>query len=87
MGGGSVFAVAVSGSDLYAGDYFTTAGGKVSAYMAKALLNGPPIVMTNPTRLPNGSFRFAFTNTLGKSFSALAASNHLRLLATVWLPF
>ena len=33
-----VSALAVSGSDLYAGGEFTTAGGKVSAYIARAYL-------------------------------------------------
>jgi hypothetical protein len=33
-----VSAVAVAGSDLYAGGAFTTAGGQVSAYMARACL-------------------------------------------------
>jgi hypothetical protein len=33
---GLVYALAVSGSSLYAGGHFTTAGGKVSAYIAKA---------------------------------------------------
>jgi len=33
-----VYALAVSGSDLYAGGYFTTAGGKVSANIARAYL-------------------------------------------------
>src|SRR5437667_8123923 len=35
---GQVRAVAVSGSDLYAGGLFTMAGGKVSAYIAHAYL-------------------------------------------------
>jgi RNA polymerase sigma-70 factor (ECF subfamily) len=34
----AVAALAVSGSDLYAGGAFTTAGGKVSAYVARAYL-------------------------------------------------
>jgi hypothetical protein len=34
-----VYALAVSGSDLYAGGAFTAAGGKVSAYAAKAIVN------------------------------------------------
>src|SRR5207249_10086695 len=33
-----VLALAVSGRDLYAGGGFTTAGGKVSAYIARAYL-------------------------------------------------
>jgi hypothetical protein len=36
-------ALAVSGSDLYAGGNFTTAGGKVSAYIAGALLSLPAL--------------------------------------------
>jgi hypothetical protein len=35
---GTVNVLAVSGSDLYAGGKFTTAGGKVSAYLARAYL-------------------------------------------------
>ena len=48
MGGTSGFvyppvsALAVSGSDLYAGGGFTTAGGKVSAYIARAYLPALP---------------------------------------------
>jgi len=36
-----VLALAVSGSDLYAGGGFTTAGGKVSCYVARAYLERP----------------------------------------------
>src|SRR5258707_5478926 len=32
---GSVYALAVSGSDVYAGGYFTTAGGSAANYIAK----------------------------------------------------
>jgi len=38
----SVWALAVSGSDLYAGGQFTTAGGKSSAYIARAYLLALP---------------------------------------------
>jgi hypothetical protein len=34
-----VDALAVSGNDLYAGGYFDTAGGKVSTFAARAILN------------------------------------------------
>ena len=33
------------------------------------------IVLFNPTRLPNGSFQFSFTNVPGGTFTALAATN------------
>ena len=42
-----VYALAVSGSDLYAGGDFTTAGGKVSAYVAKANLAGTPVAQSS----------------------------------------
>src|SRR6185436_16714028 len=38
----SVFALAISGSNLYAGGSFTTAGGKASAYIARAVLGDAP---------------------------------------------
>jgi hypothetical protein len=38
---GLVEALVVSGDDLYAGGFFTTAGGKESAYLAKAYLTAP----------------------------------------------
>jgi hypothetical protein len=40
-----VSALAVSGSELYAGGNFTTAGGKVSAYVARAIVNPPVLVI------------------------------------------
>ena len=38
-----MYALAVSGCDLYAGGDFTTAGGKVSGYVAKAYLERPTL--------------------------------------------
>jgi hypothetical protein len=40
---GGVRALAVSGNDLYAGGGFTTAGGKVSPYLARAYLERPAL--------------------------------------------
>ena len=54
---GSVFALAVSGSDLYAGGYFGTAGGKVSPYIARASL------VTLPT-LPTATVVFSGANVI-----------------------
>jgi hypothetical protein len=34
-----------------------------------------PIVVTNPTLLPDGSFQFSFTNSVGMSFTAFSATN------------
>jgi hypothetical protein len=45
VGGGyyypKVYAVAVSGSDVYAGGFFTAAGGKVCGYVARAIVGEP----------------------------------------------
>ena len=38
-------ALAVSGNELYVGGEFTTAGGKVSAYLAKAIINPPVLTL------------------------------------------
>ena len=35
----------------------------------------PPIVLTNSTRLPGGTFQFGFTNVPGLSFTAFATTN------------
>jgi hypothetical protein len=47
----AVYALAVSGTDLYAGGGFTVAGGKVSAYIARARIGSiaTSLVVTNST--------------------------------------
>jgi hypothetical protein len=40
-----VIALAASGNDLYAGGGFTTAGGKVSGYVARAILRLPSLTL------------------------------------------
>src|SRR5205085_7731735 len=46
-----VYALAVSSSDLYAGGNFTMAGGKLSAFLARAVLNHPPLAVANVSPL------------------------------------
>ena len=56
--GAGVYALAVSGSDLYAGGSFLTAGGKVSAYMARAVVN-PPLLTIEPDGARGYFIRFS----------------------------
>jgi hypothetical protein len=44
----TTFGLAVSGNDLYAGGYFTTAGGKISAHIARAYLPALPGLSIHP---------------------------------------
>jgi len=71
MGSGvnnTVIALAVSGTDLYVGGQFTTAGGKVSAYVAKALLNGLPLVFASDgLSVSNGFFYTLLTGPENES--------------------
>jgi hypothetical protein len=45
----------------------------------------PPIVLSNPTLLPDGSFQFDFTNIPGMGFSVFRSTN-LSLPLTNWTP-
>ena len=45
----AVYTLVVSGTNLYAGKAFTTAGGKVSAYVAKAIINAASGRFNSPT--------------------------------------
>ena len=62
---GTVYALAVSVSDLYAGGRFTTAGGKVSAYIAKAIVN-PPVLAIAPDGF--GGFFINFSGVPGSGY-------------------
>jgi hypothetical protein len=79
-----VWTLAVSGNEIYAGGNFTTAGGKLSAYAAKAIIGVPSlsIVITNGCMVAsNGQFHFTLTGPAGSNAVILASTN---LLA--WTP-
>jgi hypothetical protein len=61
----SVAALAVSGSYLYAGGSFTTAGGKVSAGLAKAIVN-PPLLSIEPDGF--GGYFIDFSGVPGSAY-------------------
>jgi len=84
--GPGVFALAVSGSTLYAGGDFTKAGTKASAYVAMANLAGTPvsiaIITTNAAfGFTNGVFGFDFTGPSGSNV-VIQASTDLQ----TWIP-
>jgi len=58
-------ALAVSGSDLYAAGSFMTAGGKVSTYVARAIVN-LPILTLEPDGF--GGFLISFTGSPGSAY-------------------
>jgi hypothetical protein len=53
----SVHGLAVASSNLYAGGQFTIAGGKVSAYMARASIPVPLMFQRGSLAVSNGAFR------------------------------
>jgi hypothetical protein len=60
-----VSALAVSGSDLYAGGVFTTAGGKLSAHIARAIVN-PPVLAIEPDG--GGGYFLRFEGVPGEAY-------------------
>jgi hypothetical protein len=60
------------------GRIYIAANNKVYAFAVP-----PPILLTDPTVLPGGAFRFSFTNAPGKTFSVLGTTN-LTLPLTNW---
>jgi hypothetical protein len=61
----SVLALAVLGSDLYAGGYFTTAGGKVSGFLAKAIVNPPVLAIQGDG---DGGYFIRFSGVPGSAY-------------------
>ena len=77
-----VNALAVSGSTLYAGGYFTTAGGKVSAYVAEAYLVAPPGGIVDSIFLPSsGTADIRCYGNPGQQFGVQRTTN---LLPPLW---
>ena len=64
-----VAALAVSGSDLYAGGGFTTAGGKVSAYIARAYLLTLPTLSVLRSGIPQGGIMVSWPSADTASFA------------------
>jgi hypothetical protein len=60
-----VSALAVSGSDLYAGGGFTTAGGKVSAFVAWAIVNPPFLAIEGDG---DGGYFIRFSGVPGSAY-------------------
>jgi hypothetical protein len=65
------------------GRMFVATDRKVYAFAVS--VSQPPIVLSNPTVLPHGSFQFDFTNIPGMGFSVFRSSN-LSLPLSNWIP-
>ena len=79
MGSGmnnGVLALAASGPNLYAGGYFTEAGGKASAYVARAIIGTLTGRFGIVSYLPATGCRFMFSEaTLGQYYVIQTASS------------
>ena len=67
--GPAVSALAVSGSDLYAGGQFSTAGGKVSAYIARAYLLTLPTLSIRRSSTSQGGIMVSWPSVDTASFT------------------
>jgi len=65
------------------GRIFVATDRKIYAFSVP--VSQPPIVLSNPTVLPDGSFQFDFTNIPGMGFSVFRSTN-LSLPLTDWTP-
>ena len=81
-------ALAVSGSTLYAGGYFTTAGTNLSANVAEALLPGAPVLQPSITNvsITGTSLLLSCANgASGQTYYVLSSTN-LSLPLKQWTP-
>jgi hypothetical protein len=69
---GGVFALAVLGSDLYAGGQFMTAGDKVSPNLAKAVINPPVLTLEHNA---SGTNFIRFSGVPGTAYHLQRASH------------
>ena len=88
----SVRALVVSGTNVYAGGCFTTAGGKVSAYVAKAGLSGKVIAaggrFSSLAYSPVTGFSCAFRDaTLGQYYLIQTSSSLAEGSGSDWVGF
>lgn len=85
--GPEVLGLAVSGQNLYAGGNFTLAGGKVTAYMARANISGLPLPgrFTNLSRSPASGFTCTFLDaSIGQPYRIQTSPS---LAAGSWTDF
>ena len=83
----AVFALVVSGGTLYAGGAFTSAGGKLSAYVVKANISGLPFPgrFSNPLYSPTNGFSCMFVDaSVGQPYRIQTLSS---LAAGPWTDF
>jgi hypothetical protein len=71
----------MSGGTLYAGGQFTTVGGKVSPYIAGAVIN-PELVLNLP-QFTNDQFQFTLSGPAGSNAVIYATTNPA---AGTWAP-
>jgi hypothetical protein len=72
---GGVSSLALLGSDLYAGGSFSTAGGKVSANIARAYLVAPPGGIADSITAASGTANIKFYRNPGHQFDVLRATS------------
>ncbi|MCX6917134.1 MAG: hypothetical protein NT167_29530, partial [Verrucomicrobia bacterium] len=84
----AVYALAVSGTNLYAGGNFTTAGGKVSAYVAEANVSAARGQFSSLEHSPARGFGFTFSDATPGQYYLIQTSPSLAQDSWIdWLGF